>query len=114
MYSDGNGAPLSVRIPRNGGVVASEAPPGASALRLEVASNPSRGASVVTVALGEAGPVRVAAFDALGREVALLHDGPAAGALDLRIDTSAWAPGVYVVRAVGRGEAASVRLVVAR
>ena len=113
VYSGGVATPLSV-VMLDELFVASEARPEASALRLEASPNPSRGASVVTVARGAAGPVRVAVFDALGREVAVLHDGPAAEALGLRLDTSAWAPGVYVVRAVGRGEAASVRLVVAR
>ena len=113
VYFGGVAAPLNVVILEEL-FVGAEAPPEASAMRLEVAPNPSRGASVVTVALGAAGPVRVAAFDALGREVTVLHDGPAAEALTLRVDTSAWAPGVYVVRAAAGGRGASVRLVVAQ
>lgn len=113
VYSGGDAKPLNVKI-LNVVFVASEAPPEASALRLGVSPNPSRGASVVHVSYAASGPVRVAAYDALGREVAVLHDGPAAEALDLRVDTSAWAPGVYVVRASAGGEALSRRLVVVR
>ena len=56
-----------------------------------------------TLALTDAGPVRVEVFDALGRRVALLHDGPvAAGAVyPFEIDASTWPSGVYFVRARG-------------
>src|SRR5690606_8199934 len=52
------------------------APPSAASLR--VLPNPSAGviAAAVEVALPEAGPVRVEAFDALGRRLAVVHDGP--------------------------------------
>lgn len=43
--------------------------------------------------------VRLAVYDALGRRVALLRDEVlAAGRHHLRLDASAWAPGVYLVR----------------
>jgi hypothetical protein len=46
----------------------------------------------------------MALYDVLGREVAVLHDGPlAAGAHRLALDASRLPPGVYVVRAVGAG-----------
>ena len=61
---------------------------------------------------GAAGAVRVEAFDAVGRRVAVLHDGPARGRLDLRL--AGVAPGAYVVRAVGGAGVASARVVVAR
>src|SRR5690606_38989790 len=52
------------------------APPSAASLR--VLPNPSAGviAAAVAVALPEAGPVRVEAFDALGRRLAVVHDRP--------------------------------------
>lgn len=78
---------------------------------LDIAPNPSRGRASVTVtgALG----VRVSVHDALGRRVALLHDGPAASALVLPIP-EALPAGVYVVRASKGERVASKRFVVVR
>ena len=90
-----------------------EAPP--TAFSLATHPNPARGAATVTVAMPTAGPVRVEAFDALGRRVALLHDGPlAAGTHTLGLDAAALPPGVYVVRAVTGATVASRRLTVVR
>ena len=86
-----------------------ESAPPAAALR--VWPNPSAGRPRVRWG-GAAGPVRVAVVDALGREVAVLHRGPAPGALDLRLP--ALAPGVYTVQATASGGAASVRVTVVR
>ncbi|HLT47086.1 MAG TPA: hypothetical protein VK002_07645, partial [Rubricoccaceae bacterium] len=64
--------------------------------------NPSAGviAAAVEVALPEAGPVRVEAFDALGRRLAVVHDGP----LEAGVHRVALPPSVsgwVVVRASG-------------
>ncbi len=84
-----------------------------AALGLSVAPNPSRGSARVMFALDEPTRVRVAVYDVLGREVALLHDGPLAdGTHALALDRGArLAPGVYVVRAAveGGGVAPAVR-----
>ena len=75
--------------------------------------NPARADAVVTVPVDVAapGPVRVAAYDALGREVAVLHDGPlGVGLHPLRWTAPALPAGVYVVRAQS-GPVASVRTV---
>ena len=99
--------------------VASEAPPEAppseaGGARLVVRPNPSRGVvSVRLVAEAPASSASVQVYDALGRRVALLHDGPLAAETLLRVDTSGWPPGVYVVRATG-GVRASARITVAR
>jgi hypothetical protein len=55
--------------------------------------------------VAEAQTVRVEVLDALGRRVALLHDGPlAAGAAHrLAFEGSGLPSGVYVVRVVGEG-----------
>ena len=76
------------------------APPSAASLR--VLPNPSAGviAAAVEVALPEAGPVRVEAFDALGRRLAVVHDGP----LEAGVHRAALPPSVsgwVVVRASG-------------
>ena len=57
--------------------------------------------------------VRVEAFSAIGRRVAVLWDGPAP-AEAVSFDVSGLAAGVYVVRAAAGAERAAVRVVVAR
>ena len=69
--------------------------------------NPSRGPTAVRVE--SAGPVRVAVVDVRGREVAVLWDGPAPP--DRLAVGGSLAPGVYAVRAVSAGGAATLRLV---
>ncbi len=93
--------------------VADEPAVGNATLGLAVAPNPSRGAAAVTLTLGRAAHATVAIFDALGRRIALLHDGPTAGTLALRL-TEALPPGVYAVRATAGREVATRRLVVVR
>ena len=82
------------------GIVTAAAPgarPGTDALA--VGPNPAAGPVAVTLTVGTAGPARVAVYDALGRAVAVLHDGPLApGAHRLRWG-SPGAAGLYVVRA---------------
>jgi len=68
--------------------------------------NPVRGGrATVNLSLGETQgqAVRVAVYDALGREVAVLHDGPLAGGANhqLAVPAHALAAGVYYVRATG-------------
>lgn len=59
--------------------------------------------------------MRVAVYDVLGREAAVLHDGPRApGAHRLPLDLARLAPGLYVLRAEAAGSAATVRLAVTR
>jgi hypothetical protein len=98
----------------NGLVVASEPdapPPNAYAL----AAYPSPFADAATIRLTvpeRPQPVRVAVYDALGREVAVLAKGPLpAGAHALRLDGGALPAGVYVVRVEGPERPASLRVV---
>ena len=67
------------------------------------APNPARQQSVVRLTVREAQEVRVAVYDALGRQVALLHNGPLASgtAHPFALDGAALPSGVYFVRAVG-------------
>ena len=94
-------------------VVAGEAAPEATALRL-TGANPFRGATTLELRLAEAGPVRAEAFDALGRRVALLFDGEASGVLELRLEGAALASGVYAVRVAVGSTVFTQRLVRAR
>ncbi len=75
--------------------------------------NPSRGNVSVAVSLPEAGPARLALYDALGRVVAVAHDGPlGAGRYSLVLPTDALPAGVYVVRLDANGEAQTHRLTI--
>lgn len=66
--------------------------------------NPFRGEAAVRFSLAEAATVRLEAFDALGRRVAILAEGPRpAGQHTARFDGSALAPGLYLVRLTASG-----------
>ena len=112
--ADGVARAIAVaRFVTDGRPVAGDTPPaGAGVFALTAAPNPFGGQTAVTLALAEAGAARVAVYDALGRLVAVLHDGPlAAGERAFRVDGSGLAPGLYVVRAEGAGAGAAVRIV---
>src|SRR5690606_13785844 len=69
---------------------------------LPVYPNPSSGSAVVPFEVAVPSAVRVAVYDVLGREVAVLADGPhAAGRYEVAFDGAGLAAGVYVVRATG-------------
>ena len=55
----------------------------------------------------------VAVYDALGRRVATVHDGPVAAEQAFTVDVSGLPAGVYVVRASG-GVASAQRFTVVR
>ena len=60
--------------------------------------NPSSGPVRFALALPAPGHVRAEVIDPLGRVVAVVHDGPAAGPLALAVETGALAPGAYALR----------------
>ena len=96
-------------------VVTTPAPPARTLLAVAVAPNPLTSGALVTLALdAPAVDADVTVLDVLGRPVATLHTGPAAGPLALRLDAHALAPGVYVVRAVVDGRTGIARAVVVR
>ena len=77
--------------------------------------NPAREIVQLTASLPEAQPARVDVYDALGRRVATLHDGPlAAGAQTLALDASGLSPGPYVARMTAGNASGSVRFTVVR
>ncbi|MEM0961971.1 MAG: T9SS type A sorting domain-containing protein [Bacteroidota bacterium] len=96
--------------------VSAETGPNDAALALALAGpNPTASRTAVAVTLAEAGIARVAVTDLLGREVAVLADGPlAAGTTRLDLDASALPAGVYVARVVTGGLARTLRFTVAR
>ena len=90
------------------------AAPAAVALALAGAS-PARSHTALRVSLPAATDVRLRVYDLLGREVAVLVDGPrAAGEHVVQVGVEGWASGVYVVRLEAGDVLATVRLVVAR
>ena len=97
----------------NPDAVSNEAGP-AEGLELALA-NPVRGASTVTFTTPATGPARLAVYDALGRRVAVLADGPvAAGAHTATLDAASMAPGVYVLRLEAEGGALTRTVTVVR
>ena len=77
--------------------------------------NPTGGAATVAVTLAAPARVRVAAVDALGREVAVVHEGPAADGDRFGVETAGWPAGAYVVRVeAASGARATAGLTVAR
>jgi len=89
------------------GATALEAPPEATLAVSLAGANPFR--TRTALAVRARGPVRLTLVDALGREVALLWDGPAPDRVD--VDGARLAPGVYTVVARGSGGRASLRIV---
>lgn len=116
------GSPLDPSARRAGGagdLAAALAAVGAEAgglgPALAVGPNPVRGAAAVTFALDAAAAVRVSVYDVLGREVAVLAEGPyEAGAHRATLDASALPTGAYVVRLTAGAEAHVARVTVVR
>ncbi|MGB3541532.1 T9SS type A sorting domain-containing protein, partial [Rubrivirga sp.] len=77
--------------------------------------NPATRRAFVTVRLPAPSAVTAKVFDALGRRVAVLHDGAlGAGAHRFDLDVGGLAPGLYVVRSVWAGGAQSHPFAVVR
>lgn len=95
-------------------VSAEPAPP--SGLTLSIVPSPLVGAQGrVRYAVPAGGTVRLAVYDALGREVAVLQDGDrGAGTYEAALDAGALAPGVYILRLTTGGATLIQRLTVAR
>ena len=97
------------------GLVSSEREREAPAsVAVSVWPNPSGGAVTVAVALAEPQAVRLSVADALGREVAVVWDGPATDGQRVAVETGGWPVGAYVVRVTTASGSASAGLTVAR
>jgi hypothetical protein len=94
-----------------GAGVAAEVDPAAPSV--SVYPNPAAGRATVALS-AVTGDVRVSVFDALGREVAVLHDGPVAGSLEASVAPGRLVPGAYLVRVAGEGLTATRALTVVR
>ena len=106
----------AIRLFLNNGDARVDAQPGAApraGLALGQAyPNPFTGAAEFRLALGQAQQVKAEAYDALGRRVAVLHDGALAAGTDhvIRFDAASLPAGLYVVR-VQSAEGTAVRRV---
>ncbi len=90
-----------------------ESAPTADLLALSAAPNPTQGRASVSFFLPAASEARLVAYDALGREVAVLVNGPrAAGAHTAEFNTAALPGGLYLLRLDAAGAARTARLVV--
>jgi hypothetical protein len=86
----------------------------ASAL-FEVYPNPFAARTTIGFELAEHGPVQVAVYDLLGREVAVLFEGNVEGGRhEAVLDGSALPAGVYLVRMTAGGTAHTQRVTLAR
>ena len=85
-----------------------------AAWALVAGPNPSRGAVTLRYELPQSGPERLAVYDVLGREVAVLREGvQAAGPQQAEIEAGL-APGVYFVRLVASGRTLTQTITIAR
>jgi hypothetical protein len=108
-------APRFELVVETGRVVAEEGGE-AAALALDAPRpNPVRGSARIAYTLPEAGPVRLAAYDVQGRQVALLAGGEAAaGRHEAAWAADGLAAGVYVIRLEAAGQVLTHRAVVVR
>ena len=95
--------------------VAAESDVAVSAFTLDAYPNPTRGPVTVSLRLDRSQWAEVVLFDVLGREVAVLHDGPlAAGRHALRLNAADLPSGVYLLRLSVSASSATRRVVVLR
>jgi photosystem II stability/assembly factor-like uncharacterized protein len=88
---------------------------GSAAPAMSAFPNPFRTSATLQFTISEAGRVRLAAYDALGREVAVLVDeAREAGAHAVAFDASSLPAGVYVVRLEAGGQTLTQRLTLLR
>jgi hypothetical protein len=99
------------------GIVANEGGPEGPAgfALLPPSPNPVRAATTLRATLDAAADVRLAVYDALGREVAVLHEGPlAAGSHAVRFDPAGLPNGLYLARLDAHGRTSTQRVTVLR
>ena len=107
-------APGTAGATAKAGDLFEEAAPVQSAIG-EPYPNPASGEARLAVTLGHEQAVRVTVYDALGREVAVAHEGRLGeGVHTLALPTAGLAAGAYVVRVTGADLAEAKRLTVVR
>lgn len=82
---------------------------------LRVVPNPLSSAGRIRYVVAETGWVRLAVYDALGREVSVVSDGErAAGVYAESVDAAVWSPGIYTLRMTAGSSILTQRLTVVR
>jgi hypothetical protein len=116
LTSNGDGDAYVATYPFSFVTAAEPAAPSPAGLALSApVPNPAVTRTTLVLMLNVSRVVRVEVLDALGRRVAVLHDGIlAAGTHPLSLDGARLPGGVYVVRAVGGGEVVARRVTVRR
>ena len=105
--------PLSLTVTE--GTDAEEEGAEPEAVALSVYPNPSAGSATVALTLAEPSEVRVAVYDVLGREVAVLHEGRfSAGSHRLVFDGAELPSGLYLVGVESNGFSATRRVTLMR
>ncbi|HPF33043.1 MAG TPA: T9SS type A sorting domain-containing protein, partial [Candidatus Sabulitectum sp.] len=77
-------------------------------------NNPVTGNAQISVNLPSGGPVSLAVFDTVGRQVAGSLHQLQSGSSQLEMNTSQLPPGMYMVRADAAGSSATSRLMILR
>jgi WD40 repeat protein len=99
------------------GPVADEPPAGPSPrLALAVSPNPASGSATLRITTSAGGPAEAALYDALGRRVRALYSGTPNPdtPVEVTVDASSLAPGVYVARVTGGPVTVTKRFTVVR
>lgn len=97
------------------GSVANEDGAEAGGLHLSAAPNPTAGRATVNYRLPESGPVRLAVFDLLGREVLVLRDHTeVAGSHSVALEAAGLPGGVYLLRLTTPSEVLTTKIAVTR
>ena len=98
--------------------IATASPSGERAGQTRLSSarpSPTSHTATLNAEMAQAGPLSVRVYDLLGREIAVLADGPASsGPHALTFDASILSNGVYFVVMIADGVRAAQRVVVAR
>jgi subtilisin-like proprotein convertase family protein len=96
--------------------VAGEGGPQAGVSALSISPNPVSTTGQVQLSVATSQNVRVALFDVVGREIAVLFDGSVnvAQVAYIALQTDRYAPGAYVIRATGEDFATSQRVTITR
>jgi hypothetical protein len=107
-------ADMAGNVYRTSPTLASVAPPAAPAIACAIAPNPSRGVTELSLRLPAASAGAVEVCDVSGRRLGHWNVASAAGTAALRLETSTWSPGLYLVRVSAGASAASAKLLVTR
>ena len=91
-----------------------EPTPLANGIGIGVYPNPARGVVTIPVTMPATADARIAIYNAIGEEVATVHNGTVSDAASFAFDSGTLAPGVYSIRIEANGSASSTLFSVIR